>query len=440
MTAPSGEISNIGCMMSNRVPDDILLLVFDLVVGGPLTDWPDANYDPERAAAPFLLAAVCRRWRALTRDTATLWTYFGFPSNPATYPRHAERLRVLLAASRGTDIDVIVTLGTAYNFYAPNIAMASVHCDGILATIGQLGARWRSVRLRLPARATACLRPALQEAAPRLESLSIVSDASWFFIPPAPRLKRLYAECQYLDLPIDFEMVASFPSLEALGIISNTSVPYALTHALCQLNYQSLVEVCIMDKPIHLPAIPIQLPAVQTLVIDDMRYLPHIQASSLRCLCLNMNSSLNDLEDLRHFAHATELVLFGRIYMDDVRMMVLLDQIRTVSFHLPCAVRTCFKRNPAYNISAGTFASLNRVGHAPIWPRLQVIQFLPGDDDGMLKCDLPELLEFVRQRNVQSTLAVAPIEEIVVARMISDTDLSVISELGKLTRVTHSSI
>jgi len=55
-------------------------------------------------------------------------------------------------------------------------------------------------------------------------------------------------------------------------------------------------------------------------------------------------------------------------------------------------------------------------------------------------CDVTELLELVRQRNVQTTLAVARIEEVVVIQTISDADLSVISELGKLTLVTHSSI
>ena len=115
----------------------------------------------------------------------------------------------------------------------------------------------------------------------------------------------------------------------------------------------------------------------------------------------------------------------------------LLDQIRMVSFHLPGAVRTCSKRTPAYTIFPGTFVSLNRAGHAPISPRLQIIQFLPGDD-GMLMCDVTELLEFVCQRNVQTTLAVARIEEVFVT--ISDADLSVISDLGNLTLVTHSSI
>jgi len=47
----------------------------------------------------------------------------------------------------------------------------------------------------------------------------------------------------------------------------------------------------------------------------------------------------------------------------------------------------------------------------------------------MLKCDQTELLEFVRQRNVQTTVSVVRRLEglIVVARIVSDAGLNVIS-------------
>lgn len=64
-----------------RLPEDILLVIFRLLLQVCATDprvvRKQVRINFERMRAPFLIASVCRAWRALAISTPTLWTYIG---------------------------------------------------------------------------------------------------------------------------------------------------------------------------------------------------------------------------------------------------------------------------------------------------------------------------------------------------------------------------
>ncbi|KAH7096585.1 hypothetical protein BKA62DRAFT_719325 [Auriculariales sp. MPI-PUGE-AT-0066] len=69
----------------STAPDDVLLIVFETIIGPATLPWPTAEYSPERAIAPFTLAAA----------TPTIWSYFGFPPELKLHTQHLRRLDIL---------------------------------------------------------------------------------------------------------------------------------------------------------------------------------------------------------------------------------------------------------------------------------------------------------------------------------------------------------
>ena len=103
-------------LMAVNLPEDILALVFDEFANDQVLRWPDAEYDHAKALAPFTLAAVCQRWRYLALSLASIWAYFGFPTDHPALHLHHSRLLALLDRSKDALVDVVVTMGTAYNY------------------------------------------------------------------------------------------------------------------------------------------------------------------------------------------------------------------------------------------------------------------------------------------------------------------------------------
>ena len=114
---PSGHpVIATPLLMAVNLPEDILALVFDGFANDQVLRWPDAEYDHAKALAPFTLAAVCQRWRYLALSLAPIWDYFGFPADHPALHLHHSRLLALLDRSKDTLVDVVVTMGTAYNY------------------------------------------------------------------------------------------------------------------------------------------------------------------------------------------------------------------------------------------------------------------------------------------------------------------------------------
>jgi len=382
----------------DHIAEDVLLLLFAELSGGEVLEWPDAIYEHEKAKAPFLISSVCRRWRNIACNVPTLWTYFGFPDNPSQYPQHATRLQVLLEASGSAPVDVIVVIGTASDYHRDSIALHSILCEGSLAAIGGIGARWRNVRFRLPERAAIHLQPALQGNLPQLVSLSAVTDAEWYSLPSAPRLTRLYQECLGAAEPGVVSLEGdTFPSLSNLAILSAN--PYSnITYALCEQNATRLQHLCIMDSCFK-TFDPIHLLRLLSLEVDDQRWLAYLRAPNLRSLAINGSTRIASSDVLAAFAGIVELTLHSNIDPGLVAHLTCLTAIRVLSFCQTAATRTCYPRHFAYRIPRGFFASLNVTGEGPpVWPSLERVYFEQSGREH-LNFDVGDLRTFVGARN-----------------------------------------
>jgi len=401
--------------MATGIDDDVLRLVFENFTREQLWKWPDAAYDQEEAQRPFLLAAVSRRWRSLALDTATLWTYFGFPGDAELYPKHMERLRVLLVASKNAAVDIIITLGNAHDFNSPEISDTAPDAFEVLEALGALGPRWRNVCFRLPSNAIAHLRLALESPLPNLVSLFAVTGVDWNILPPAPRLKQLYVELEWSPLataaPNGSTPMWHYPVLSSFTVMGE-----AFSIAFCAQNFATLTEVCFNHDIYDQPDEPLQLPQVVSLTLDDARYLPHIHAPRLSRLCVGGNSTFELDRPLSGYATVKSLVLYGEIGVDLSTALWPLSSIQMLEFHVPKAVRTCFIRPIEWSTSVSFFCSLNEDARGLTWPLLERIRFRRSHDNRSTRCYISDLFDFVENRNTDLALSqsTARIAEIIV--------------------------
>jgi len=146
---PASNSQSTGALKGKRatttpalaLPDEIWLHVFVTYLAATMPAPPSAldpplpeavfpiRYSPARMHAPFLLAAVCRNWRALALGLPELWTYIAVPAlrhTPATAsyravtgrirraitrglnPRWVALVRLLLARSASANIEVVI--------------------------------------------------------------------------------------------------------------------------------------------------------------------------------------------------------------------------------------------------------------------------------------------------------------------------------------------
>ena len=408
--------------MANRIDDDVLQLVFEEFVRRDSWKWPDAEYDQDVAERPFLLAAVSRHWRSLALATATLWAYFGFPGDARSYPKHSERLRVLLDASKNALVDIIVTLGSPYDFDSQSIADEARDATAILTALGLLGPRWRNVRFRLPSNVTEHLRPALEAPLPNLTSLSAVTSVTWNILPPAPRLEQLYVEWGELA---PGEVPTNLPNWNYPLLSSFTVMGELLAIAIYMHNFSTLTHICFNHDMRDPPETPLYFPQALSLTLDDALFLPHIRAPRLIQLGVRGNSSFNFSQPLSGFETVELLVLYGDVTNDITEALEPLSGIRMLDFHIPNAVWTCLIRDTEWSISSTFFSSLNEDTNGPTWPRLERIRLrLPREGAGETDYDTIDLLNFIQVRNTDLALAqrTARIAEIIVDKLTMITD------------------
>lgn len=136
------------------LPNELLRQIFrcalgDLVVSvseDELGDTPGALYLGQtliknhfRSKLPFRLAAVCRRWRLVSLDTAELWTWI-CESDQRGRMRSEQHLQTLLSRARSAPLDVFINKWTFDG--GPMWP-----CDVITAAAG---AHWRALCLSIP--------------------------------------------------------------------------------------------------------------------------------------------------------------------------------------------------------------------------------------------------------------------------------------------------
>jgi len=93
-------------------PDELLVEIFSYGCAGP-DDYVDSQIlrsNPERAHAPFVVAAVCRHWRTVALTHATLWHYVTIPDisgDESIVDWLPGYINIVLDRSRDGPIDII---------------------------------------------------------------------------------------------------------------------------------------------------------------------------------------------------------------------------------------------------------------------------------------------------------------------------------------------
>ena len=125
----------------NACPEELFAEIFSYCCAGP-DDCVDSQVfrtNPQRARAPFIVAAVCRRWREIILNHAALWHYIAIPDvedNQRLLRRLHSYVNTVLDRSRGASIDII--------FHYLNASRARLaDMEPIFAALEQSSLRWR---------------------------------------------------------------------------------------------------------------------------------------------------------------------------------------------------------------------------------------------------------------------------------------------------------
>lgn len=116
------------------IPDDVLAGIFTRVVDLPDDEWKESGRDAfnrERSSMPFVLAAVCSRWRRLALDLSCLWTYISLPTSDATQATaHCKRIELSLVRSKRSPMDIFL------RWRDDDLYLASGDKDGMAWRVG----------------------------------------------------------------------------------------------------------------------------------------------------------------------------------------------------------------------------------------------------------------------------------------------------------------
>ncbi|KAH7096586.1 hypothetical protein BKA62DRAFT_719326 [Auriculariales sp. MPI-PUGE-AT-0066] len=342
------------------VPDDFLLLIFEAMSGPVMLSWPRAEYDHKRAVAPFALAAVSRRWRALARTTPTIWAYFGFPAKFALRASHLARLKVLVSLVKHHKIDVL---------FGCDATMTRPYITNIYNTLTQLVFQWRSANLILDSTRNpfpADLTSPTKEL--YLEQLTISGTLQQLRLPSAPFMKKLHLQCNFADSQPAPAAPTPLPSLRYFACLLEKHTEIEL---LCGSYALQLTELCILFPMRGRTFGPIHCPNVTTLILEDSRYLECIHAPNLQSLSIS-TGNLSGF-DTAEFPNVSHLTLFGDVGHGAVDMLQNLRSIVRLSLATPDAVNVNGGGYPTtYSVTEGFFDQL-ATRRPPIWPALESI-------------------------------------------------------------------
>ncbi|KAH7105341.1 hypothetical protein BKA62DRAFT_689361 [Auriculariales sp. MPI-PUGE-AT-0066] len=373
--------------MGTAAPDDILLLIYDLVAHPAPLPWPNAMYDPERAQAPFTLAAICQRWRMLAVSTAGIWTYFGFPPAWAEHKPHLLRLHLLLARSKEAEVDVVCR----WRNNPDKHHLANYETMGVISSIAS---RWRNVTLNVPRSFASIFARAFNQQWHCLRYLSLEYQTQILELPLAPQLAYLYFEG--LECPNSLPDV--MPYLSRLSI--NGDGARQTNTLLLSLAHQ-LTDLCILEDVAVSPQQPILFPRLLSLTVDDVSYLNHIQAPSLQMLSFNA-SRLYYPPDLAPFAYVRHLCLYGHLREPFVSSLRQFTDITQLTLEVSDHSKRAWPGIDKYKVYRGFFEALwpSPPNSASAWPRLERIHLgHPGSTGPEAITEPQELIDFVARRN-----------------------------------------
>ena len=364
--------------MAVSAPDEIKLMIFEQLMRAKdaADNWPGLLYDGRVARAPFIVAAVCRRWRELALAIPTLWTYFGFPSIFEKDERQLQRLNVLRHRAGAAPIDVV---------FGWNLREQTEACTGdvslsIFNGILSLHLRWKTVVMHVMGSAECgwTMDPAFRCSQwPLLESLSLAIDGR-HTLPAAPHLRRMWLDCHRESIEDPF-VAEGYPRLTVLCIYCDS---VSILRGLAPTVGTHLVELILLDDShdfvdkLGLASTLGVFPALQCLTLDDVRWVHHIEASNFKKLVLTIRY-IERVEPaaLRRLHHVRELQLCGSFETRELALLKDLSNITTLTFASPHTLMTAFKYRRELRL-INSLALRNLASLEPsIWPHLEHLHF-----------------------------------------------------------------
>ncbi|KAH7101101.1 hypothetical protein BKA62DRAFT_196767 [Auriculariales sp. MPI-PUGE-AT-0066] len=370
--------------MSLLITDEALLIVFDNLVSRQHVEWYCAGYDSWLARAPFVLAAVCHRWRDLARSSSSLWTYFGFSWNLDDSSLHLQRLQTLIALSKENPIDVVLH---STRQRGVNLSRLTLEYAELLQDILALAPRWQNAVINIHYSLFSFPKGTFFNGFwPQLKVLVVTVGSRIQHMPLCPRLSRLHLLCGGMD-PQDASVSSQLPSLMNLTIFGDGRHGI---HTFFKSVSLHLTDLCIFDNLKEEPRSPMVFAHLRSLTLDDPSYLNHIKAPDLHRLAIRA-SRLNDpivLSDLSQFSSVRHLTLYGGIRRFMLPALRELVSVSRLSFDVPPEVLS-FWPFEEYTIARDVFGEL-AVLDPPVWPLLERIDFgksarFIADLDGLLK-------------------------------------------------------
>ncbi|KAH7098018.1 hypothetical protein BKA62DRAFT_814127 [Auriculariales sp. MPI-PUGE-AT-0066] len=336
------------------ITDDVLVLIFDIIVLGQPLRWPDATYNPERASLPFTLSAVCHHWRHLTRTTSRFWMYFGFPSDAASRGLRAQlrRLSLITELSHKQPLDVVFIIDS----HTVNLDIGSCPLR-IVDALDAIGSRCRTATLRLPESLASRMSHAMSCDAPHLASLSIWFDSCVTNLPNAPNLSRLSLSCEEPDF-----------------VKAGSQLP----------DLTSLVTLC-----------------------------PYEAVGELALNCFSLCG--NQLPPIPQFATVRRLCLYGLLSQSMIEILSGFSSVEQLFLEAPPIVKWGMGESTqpdVVRIFSQFFPALER--HVPpIWPKLRQIYL---EAMKLAEPSEDELVSFLRARMDRTYLTYLPLDSIELAR------------------------
>ncbi|KAH7100789.1 hypothetical protein BKA62DRAFT_233814 [Auriculariales sp. MPI-PUGE-AT-0066] len=319
--------------MMITAPKDVLLVIFDAFTNPESFDWPNTIYEPNLAKAPFILSSVCRNWRSLGRDTSSLWTYFGFESNPkkVLLDAHLDRLRILQTLSKDRPLDIVYH---AYEHLKQSDGVQYDYGVQIATALNDVAPRWRNVALRLPHFLTSRMDTAMRGHFPTLETLSIAFYHSKVVLPSAPRLQRLYLVCAAPVMGHDDTIITRLPSLISLGAYLNGSMLRSLVPTGTS---STLRELCILETINESSKSSWLFPCLKSLTLNDAHFLRVIEAPNIEALTVNCGHILSVQHSVvSRFARTVQhLTIYSHVEPPLVHVLAMFSSIKSLSIDIP---------------------------------------------------------------------------------------------------------
>ncbi|EJD40339.1 hypothetical protein AURDEDRAFT_170519 [Auricularia subglabra TFB-10046 SS5] len=360
-----------------RLPTEMLRAIFHEVVFRPDPEWTSyISADLERAAAPFVCAAVCRRWRTVATSMVSLWSYVAVPilrsDEPGKSAFYFRRVQLLVQRSKSSLLDVVLDWHDGCKWSAePNYA-------GIVATLASQISRWRRFDFAMPCGVTPKQVEFLRVPAPLLEHVSIYSTddgmlpfpgPSVVYLPDSPLLRDISSGTIFLTPQ------KPMLRLTCADLVIQAQPAHILWAALQMMPELEDLRLDFIEVPQTFPDVPctaLTLPALRRLTVSRR---PHVMSSWMSALRLPALEELvtcgPDCMNSRAFRDFCLTVCPG------ISALTLEDAILNCdeadnALPLP----TIFPRIRRLTLSGYFPASLlDYLGGRALWPLLQRVEF-----------------------------------------------------------------